>query len=86
MTGIRGYVESVGGEFPADRWGKIKMVVQCIAVGVILWTDSFEWSEGWRAFWLGGARVFVAATLLTTVGSGLGYVLKTRGILDKAER
>lgn len=33
VTGIRGYVESKGLPFPADRLGKAKMVLQCIVVG-----------------------------------------------------
>ena len=33
VTGIRGYVESRGESFAADGFGKIKMVVQCFAIG-----------------------------------------------------
>jgi CDP-diacylglycerol--glycerol-3-phosphate 3-phosphatidyltransferase len=84
VTGIRGYVESLGREFPADWFGKIKMVVQCVAIGAVLGLDAFPWSEGLRSAVVVLAHVAVWATLLTSVGSGLSYVLKTRAILRGA--
>ncbi|MFT5050326.1 MAG: CDP-diacylglycerol--glycerol-3-phosphate 3-phosphatidyltransferase [Chlamydiales bacterium] len=81
VTGIRGYVEKVGGEFPADGFGKIKMIVQCIAVGALLWLEAYAWPAGWLVFWQWTAHVFVWATLVATVGSGISYVSKTSNIL-----
>ena len=81
VTGIRGYVESLGLAFPADWFGKIKMIVQCIAIGVVLGIFAFPWPEPLRRFLEVAAHVFVWGTLLTTVGSGTSYVLKTRRIL-----
>ena len=81
VTAIRGYVESVGRQFPADRFGKIKMVVQCVAVGDLLWMRAFDWSPALFEFWSVFAHVLVWATLLATVGSGLSYVYKTRKLL-----
>lgn len=81
VTGLRGYVESLGGEFPADKFGKIKMVVQCIAVGGLIWLRAYDWSVGWYAFW---EKVVVSAvwlTLITTMGSGLSYAFKTQRFL-----
>lgn len=86
VTGIRGYVESVGGEFPADRFGKIKMIVQCCAVGAILWLRAYAWPDPWFRFWSGLTHVLVWATVLTTLGSGLSYVLKTQRVLAEIER
>jgi CDP-diacylglycerol--glycerol-3-phosphate 3-phosphatidyltransferase len=83
VTGIRGYVESLGLAFPADWFGKIKMIVQCIAIGVVLGIFAFEWPEPLRRFLSFAAHVFVWGTLLTSVGSGLSYVLKTRRILAR---
>lgn len=83
VTGIRGYVESQGLAFPADWFGKIKMVVQCIAIGIVLGLYAFEWSEPLRRFLAVAGHVFVWGTLITTVGSGTSYVLKTRRILAK---
>ena len=84
VTGIRGYVESEGGAFPADGFGKIKMVAQCLAVGSILWIEAYEWPPVWLEFWSSLAHVLVWATLLATLGSGLSYVLKTRQVLTEA--
>ena len=50
VTGMRGYVESLGREFPADWFGKIKMVVQCIAVGSAIGFHAFPWPDALRSF------------------------------------
>jgi CDP-diacylglycerol--glycerol-3-phosphate 3-phosphatidyltransferase len=84
VTGIRGYVESLGAQFPADNFGKVKMFTQCFAVGVVLGMHAFEWVGRNFAFWSTVAHGFVWATLATSVGSGASYILKTRRIL--AER
>jgi CDP-diacylglycerol--glycerol-3-phosphate 3-phosphatidyltransferase len=84
VTGIRGYVESQGLAFPADWFGKVKMVVQCIAIGVVLGLFAFDWPGPLRRFLELAAHVFVWGTLLTTVGSGTSYVIKTRRLLAKS--
>jgi len=81
VTGIRGYVESLGGAFPADWFGKIKMMTQCFAIGIVTGIYAFHLAFG---FWGVVADVFVIATLVTSVGSGLSYVLKTRQILSES--
>ena len=80
VTGIRGYVESLGKEFPADWFGKIKMVVQCFAIGFCFGRVAFPWEAlGIQLEWLSWCtHVLVWATLLTSVGSGATYVLKAR--------
>ncbi|MEZ6003657.1 MAG: CDP-diacylglycerol--glycerol-3-phosphate 3-phosphatidyltransferase [Planctomycetota bacterium] len=85
VTGIRGYVEKLGGEFPADGLGKIKMIVQCMAVGGVLWLEAYAWPEGWYRFWSGLTHVLVWLTLITTLGSGLNYVLHTKRFLSRSE-
>ena len=82
VTGIRGYVESIGREFPADRFGKLKMIVQCVAVGALLWLHAFDWPAPWRDAWSALAHGLVWATLIATVGSGASYVAKTGRILS----
>jgi len=77
VTGLRGYVESRGGEFPADRWGKLKMILQCIAVGSLFWIHAWAWPQAWANFWAGLTTVLVWATLVSTVASGGSYVQKT---------
>ncbi len=81
VTGIRGYVESLGREFPADGFGKIKMIVQSIAVGGLIWMEAFSWPEAWYVFWGYIVDGLVWLTLFATIGSGVTYVLKTKAIL-----
>jgi len=83
VTGLRGYVESIGEEFAADRFGKIKMVVQCCAVGGVMWIPAYPWSEAWLAFWEPLVGLLIVVTLVATVGSGVSYVLRTRDILRR---
>ncbi len=83
VTGIRGYVETLGLEFPADWFGKVKMVVQCIAIGIVLGLFAFPWSAPLEAFLRVAAHVFVWGTLVTSAGSGLSYVLKTKRMLGE---
>ena len=80
ITGIRGYIESVGKPFPADRFGKLKMVLQCLALGAALGWKAFEWGSLADSIEL-FARVTVWLTLVATVGSGLTYVAKTTKLL-----
>lgn len=85
VTGIRGYVESLGREFPADGFGKIKMIVQSIAVGGLIWMEAFPWPEWWYVMWGYVVEGLVWLTLLATIGSGVTYVLKTKAILGGDE-
>lgn len=85
VTGIRGYVESLGREFPADGFGKIKMIVQSIAVGGLIWLEAFPWGTWWFDLWAIVVEILVWLTLITTVGSGVTYVLKTRAILAEVD-
>lgn len=81
ITGLRGYVESRGAQFPADWFGKVKMFSQCLAVGIVLGLFAFEWSQPAFAFWSSAGHVFVWATLLTSLGSCFSYLVKTRRIV-----
>lgn len=80
VTGIRSYVESLGQSFAADGFGKVKMVVQCLAIGFVLGRVAFPWERiGIRLEWLSWCtHILVWATLVTSIGSGLSYVLKAR--------
>jgi CDP-diacylglycerol--glycerol-3-phosphate 3-phosphatidyltransferase len=81
VTAIRGYVEKLGIEFPADWFGKAKMFLQCWAVGIVLGLAAFRFSEAAERWWGLVGELCVAATLLATIGSGVSYVLKTRRLL-----
>lgn len=78
ITAIRGYVESLGVQFPADWFGKLKMFAQCIAIGVVLGIHAFGFTGGTLQFWTQVGHGAVWATLVTSVGSCLSYLGKTR--------
>ena len=84
VTAIRGYVEKLGIEFPADWFGKAKMFLQCWAVGIVMGLAAFQLSPAAERWWGVAGELCVWATLLATLGSGISYVLKTRRLL--AER
>ncbi|MEW6073343.1 MAG: CDP-diacylglycerol--glycerol-3-phosphate 3-phosphatidyltransferase [Planctomycetota bacterium] len=84
VTGIRGYVESLGREFPADWFGKVKMTIQCLAIGFVVGQAAFVWSADLRHFWGAVAHVLVWGTLVASIGSGITYVAKTKRLLDAA--
>lgn len=80
VTTLRGYMESIGRQFPADRLGKLKMVAQCAAVsfalGHVAFTATGPAPDGsWTSV---GTVVLVWVTLLLTVISGTSYVFKAR--------
>ena len=85
VTGLRGYVESLGMELPADWFGKIKMVVQCIAIATILALFAFSWPDWLRDALSVLGHVMVWTTLITTVGSGTSYILKIKNMLSGAQ-
>lgn len=81
VTAIRGYVEKLGREFPADWFGKIKMLLQCHAIGIVMGLAAFDWPQWCVRVLVPAAHVCVWATLVTTLGSGISYVAKTARIL-----
>lgn len=85
VTGLRGYVESLGREFPADWFGKTKMIVQCITVGGVMFIPGYDWPEGLRDVFVVLLWGFIALTALSTVVSGVAYVMRTARILREVE-
>jgi CDP-diacylglycerol--glycerol-3-phosphate 3-phosphatidyltransferase len=84
VTAIRGYVEKLGREFPADWFGKVKMLLQCVAIGIVMGLQAFAWPDAFVRLLEPAAHLCVWATLVTTLGSGLSYVAKTARILREA--
>lgn len=84
VTALRGMVEATGRSFGADRWGKLKMGLQCaVLIGVF-------WIKWWRAdgIWPEMVRVLDPiqetlfwAMVVATVGSGVQYAVKARTLL-----
>jgi CDP-diacylglycerol--glycerol-3-phosphate 3-phosphatidyltransferase len=86
VTGLRGYVESVGMEFSADRFGKIKMLLQCFAVGGVMFIPGYDWPGSWIPVLNGIETFLIWGTLVATIGSGISYVLRTRALLAGEEQ
>ena len=77
VTAIRGYVESTGQAFGADRLGKWKMVSQCWTVAALL--SMVAGSDLWWWAAVGGFWVSLALTVV----SGLNYCVKARELIMK---
>ncbi|MEO8083784.1 MAG: CDP-diacylglycerol--glycerol-3-phosphate 3-phosphatidyltransferase [Ardenticatenales bacterium] len=73
VTGIRGWMESEGINFQAERPGKYKMVLQVVAISGLL----LMLATGAHALWFVWAiRAVIWATLALTLYSGWFYVRK----------
>jgi CDP-diacylglycerol--glycerol-3-phosphate 3-phosphatidyltransferase len=85
VTGIRGEVEAMGGNFASSWSGKAKMILQSIAIPIIIALvvcfDPGREQNAW-ARWACNALVY--ATVIVTVWSGLPYVFRARAALEKA--
>jgi CDP-diacylglycerol--glycerol-3-phosphate 3-phosphatidyltransferase len=82
ITSLRGYLETLGVSFGADWLGKLKMVLQCVAVVAVfvaLMTPADDSDRTRLVDWTRDLALYgmVAATLL----SGLQYLWKAVGLL-----
>jgi len=74
VTGIRGVLESMGISGGAKLSGKLKMILQSVAVPVVLFlVVNVRTSETAWAMWTCHALIY--ATLIVTTWSGVPYVL-----------
>ncbi|MBL8824400.1 MAG: CDP-diacylglycerol--glycerol-3-phosphate 3-phosphatidyltransferase [Planctomycetia bacterium] len=77
VTSLRGYIESLGIAFGADKWGKLKMVLQCLALAMILFCLLFDQMKVLLDYTtqLELARdLLIYAMVLATILSGLQYM------------
>ncbi len=81
VTGLRGYVETLGLPFPADWFGKVKMALQCTAISIVFGMFAFGLEE---TFWRGVVHVLIWAILVSSVGSGVTYVLRSKRLIEAA--
>lgn len=88
VTGIRGYIESIGVKFGADWFGKLKTVLQSTWLIVVLlvmtlrgWSSSQRVAATLEAIHLGLLYAMVAATIL----SGMQYVTKAVALIGKKD-
>lgn len=86
VTAVRAEMERAGHDFSAGPAGKLKMVLQCLAIALELATRA--WPETAIAG-LGMAEVArwtAWAAVVTTIYSGLEYLAAARGLLTGAGR
>jgi CDP-diacylglycerol--glycerol-3-phosphate 3-phosphatidyltransferase len=98
VTAIRGFIEQQGGDFSAQMAGKLKMVFQCVAaVASLLALRHYlvsgsaaaprEWlAEPLPAWLYWTLHVSVALAVVSTVYSGLEYIVAAARILGKQGR
>ena len=81
VTAIRAEMERLGQDFSAGPVGKLKMVLQCVAIGMELA------ARAWPELTLGGvglrpvASVVAWAAIVATIWSGLEYLLRCRVLI-----
>lgn len=81
VTAIRAEMEKAGHDFSAAMSGKLKMVLQCVAVALVLG------DRAWPGLTAGGLSLAEAATwiswaaVVATVWSGLEYVVAARRLV-----
>jgi CDP-diacylglycerol--glycerol-3-phosphate 3-phosphatidyltransferase len=88
ITGIRGYVESLGKKFGADWFGKLKTTLQCVALAVILFAlavREYEWSTTYLRLVQALQFTLIYAMLAATLGSGLQYCWRAALLLRRDE-
>jgi CDP-diacylglycerol---glycerol-3-phosphate 3-phosphatidyltransferase len=84
ITGLRGMVEAIGGNFSADWFGKLKMVLQCaVIIGVLLKLTMLTNDVSGVDVISITTTVMLYVMLLATVGSALQYFWKATKVLGK---
>ena len=84
VTALRSVAESGGTVFRASFWGKSKMVVQFVTLAYIIMLIAFEKKGNpYSDVWLIVGHLLVWATLITTVMSGLVYLIRIDRLVRK---
>jgi len=87
ITGVRGYVESLGKKFGADWFGKLKTILQCawlVAVLTFLTIHNQAWAEPIVRLVEMIHYGLLYAMLAATVLSGLQYCVKAKRMMMAA--
>ena len=82
VTALRSFIEQRGGDFSANKAGKLKMVLQCAAIIASLIVLTYGRDESPTGM-IWASRVFVWIAVISTVQSGLGYALAASKYLRK---
>lgn len=80
VTAIRSFLERHGADFSATWSGKIKMILQCVTIGWILFHLGLIGSLPTWSVWLRDALIW--STLAATVFSGIVYLRRAAALLS----
>ncbi len=87
VTALRSFIEQSGQDFSAKMAGKLKMVFQCVAAGAGLIALALQKNTAELPNWLVIVlTVFVWLSVVSTIQSGIGYVLAASKSLMQAAR
>jgi len=86
VTGLRGFSESQGQSYAAAFSGKLKMFLQSITAGVILFVVARADGGIPAQPWLGIQTGLVWATVVVTTLSMVQYLIRSKHILAEASR
>lgn len=89
VTSLRGYIESLGIAFGADKWGKLKMVLQCLALAMILFCLLFQQQQVLLDYTrqLEFVRnLLIYGMVASTILSGIQYMITSYQLYKKYER
>jgi CDP-diacylglycerol--glycerol-3-phosphate 3-phosphatidyltransferase len=79
VTGLRSFLEQLGKDFSASMSGKLKMVLQCLAVVLCLLSLSPEFKDSATFLWTRDIVLWV--TVAFTLYSGYIYVQRAAELL-----
>lgn len=85
VTSVRAVIESSGGAFPADWAGKVKMLLQSVAIPVALGVASIP-SIGQSEPWRNASGILTWGMLVATIASALPYIWRAAHMLRPAPR
>lgn len=83
VSGLRGFSESQGKPYAANWWGKIKMFLQCIALGWIILSVGRLHEVGWV---MAGRPIMIWIMVLFTAASVVAYLIASREALGERKR
>ncbi len=83
VTGLRGYSESEGRAYAANAFGKIKMILQSVAIGWIIQSLGRLRDVDW---FLAGRPYAIWLAVIVTVASVLAYLPASRHALSETVR
>jgi CDP-diacylglycerol--glycerol-3-phosphate 3-phosphatidyltransferase len=84
ITSLRSFLENQGVSFGADWLGKIKMILQCVAlfsIFIALYALNLALPSPWTQFFALARVVLIWAMLIATALSGLQYLWRAAALL-----